>query len=302
MYILKRNKFGQWSERFNLGHRETLKFCKPITFEYSSRRRSLSEGMGKNFKIAVNCFLLSIVFCHNVFAYTYTKAVDEVVPFLLNGNYQKAYNLCSKLEHNAGKNSIAEIFYLQGVCLIHLQDYAQARDVLKKGLRKADSDLAIEIYLGIADTYFMEYSFDKAISIYKQLLTKYKKNEDYLSAVYFKLGKAYQKKSDWVNSEYYFSLLKKKYPQSLETELASMYLSEGNFFTIQVGCFTSKKNALKLCKDLKNKGYESYMTSLKAKKKKLYRVRVGKFVSRFAAEYAQEELKNKEALPTHIFP
>ena len=147
----------------------------------------------------------------------------------------------------------------------------------------------------------MQHEYDRAISIYMQLLDK-QNNRTYQASLYYKLGKAYQRKSKWTQSKYYFDQLKRKFPKSFEAVLVEKSSVGGNFFTVQVGCFSNSRNAQKLHDELKAKGYEVYVTPFKSNGNKLYRVRVGEFVSRLAAEYAQNELKTKEHLPTHIFP
>jgi len=128
------------------------------------------------------------------------------------------------------------------------------------------------------------------------------KDIDYEAALLFKLGKAYQRNSKWTQSKYYFGQLAKKYPQSFERDIVEKSSVGGNFFTIQVGCFSNRQNAEKLRKDLLSKGYAVYVTPFGLNDNKLFRVRVGEFVSRIAAEHTELELKNNEHLPTHIFP
>lgn len=235
------------------------------------------------------------------FAYTYARALDPVISAMLQDNYGKALEECRLLERTANKSVQGDVLLAEGVCLTNLGDYAQARDVFKQATAEAQGALLTELYIGIADSFFLQEDYDKAIDIYNQLLTK-SSAKDYLAMLYYKLGKAHQKKSSWAQSDYYFNLLKRKFPASLEAKLVVQTQVGGNFFTIQVGCFTRQQNAQKLYDDLKVKGYEAYITPFESRGQTLYRVRVGEYVSRMAAEFIENQLKTRENLPTHIFP
>ncbi len=257
--------------------------------------------MNKSLKIFI---LITIILCVGVgsaFAFSYSKRLDEVLASILKGNYGAALDKCYDLEPRARGYIKGEVLHLEGVCLMEFKEYDLAREAFKKAIPYAKGDLAIEVYMGIADTYFMQYTYDKAIKIYDQMINKYA-NSDYMAMLYFKMGKAYQKKSKWVKSEYYFDKLRREFPRSFEAELVDKSSTGGNFFTVQVGCFTQKQNAQNLFSDLQSKGYQAYVMKVKSGVQKLYRVRVGKFVSRLAAEYEEEALRTKEHLPTHIFP
>ncbi len=72
-----------------------------------------------------------------------------------------------------------------------------------------------------------------------------------------------------------------------------------NYFTIQVGAFSSKKEAQTLKKRLSRKGYTVFINTSK-RGKILYRVRVGRFIKRTDAEKVALKLKINEKLKTFI--
>lgn len=233
-------------------------------------------------------------------AYSYGAALDQAIKLMLKNDYYAALEECNRLEKTLSGNDKVELLYLKGECFSRMENYDQAREVLKEGLKKAKGELLTKIYISIADSYFMQNEWDKAIDIYLQLL---KKNDaDYEAGLLFKLGKTYQKNSKWTQSKYYFDQLKQKYPQSFEQAIVEKSSVGGNFFTIQVGCFSNKANAEKLRNDLMAKNYDVYVTPFQSNGSELYRVRVGEFVSLIAAQHKELELKNVEHLPTHIFP
>ncbi|MFH2138739.1 MAG: SPOR domain-containing protein [Candidatus Omnitrophota bacterium] len=248
-------------------------------------------------------FLVLLVIFNTATSYAYalSKQADNIVSALLRGDSADALDKSRSMALKTQGPEKAEALYLQGVTLISLDEYKEAREVFKKALDCAEDELSIEIYMGIGDTYFNQQLFDQAISVYEQVLNQYK-NDNYQAMLYYKIGKAYQKQSEWVSSEEYFNRLKREYPESFENEIVSRDSSGGNFFTVQTGSFTNQQNARDLQADLKNKNYDAYITELLSNGQTLYRVRVGKFVSRIAAEYEEERLRTKEHLPTHMFP
>lgn len=67
-------------------------------------------------------------------------------------------------------------------------------------------------------------------------------------------------------------------------------------WTVQVNAFPQERDATRLAKRLKDKGYDAYVTSSEIKGRTWYRVRVGRFTTRNEAKSLQEELKTKENL------
>ncbi len=253
--------------------------------------------------LGITCVLCLLgSFVPNTYAYKYSRSLDGALSLMLQGNYDQAIDECRRLERYSKKDLKGEALYLKGTCFMSLGMYKDARKVFKNALSFTEGDLSTEVYMGIADSYFMQQKYSKAIVIYEQLLEKIKNEDAYLAALYYKLGKSYQKESEWAKTKYYFDLLEKKFPGSFELQLVKKSSVGGNFFTIQVGCFSNRKNAEKLQDDLTQKGYDVFITPFKADGQQLYRVRVGEFMSRIAAEHTEQELRSKEHLPTHLFP
>ncbi|MFH1093069.1 MAG: SPOR domain-containing protein [Candidatus Omnitrophota bacterium] len=241
-------------------------------------------------------------FIAQVFAYDYSRSLDEALSLILQDDYAQAIDECQRLERYSKQELKGEILYLEGTCFMKLDMYEDARKVFKKAIPFAKGNLVTEVYMGIADSYFMQKKYGQAVTVYEQIIDKTKNDEEFLAALYYKLGKSYQNESEWAKTKYYFDLLKTKYPDSFELELVKKNSVGGNFFTIQVGCFSNLKNAEKLQSDLKAKGYDVYVTPFNNNGQQLYRVRVGEFMSRLAAEHTEAVLQSQEQLPTHIFP
>lgn len=71
-------------------------------------------------------------------------------------------------------------------------------------------------------------------------------------------------------------------------------------FVIQVGAFSNNEQAAAMVKRLRSGGYESFVAPGTGSGDARWRVRVGPFVSRDAAEKAAAKLKQQEKLPTWI--
>ncbi|NOX21418.1 MAG: SPOR domain-containing protein [Nitrospirae bacterium] len=84
-----------------------------------------------------------------------------------------------------------------------------------------------------------------------------------------------------------------------ETKPFPIQSKTANYYTIQVGAFSSKAEAEKLKNRLKKKGYTVFINTLK-KGKILYRVRVGRFIKRSDAEAAALKISINEKLKTFI--
>jgi cell division septation protein DedD len=63
--------------------------------------------------------------------------------------------------------------------------------------------------------------------------------------------------------------------------------SEKKVYTVQVGAFSTEKNAQNLAKEIRDKGYQTYIV----KGKTLYKVQVGEFKTSEEAQKISEELK-----------
>ena len=249
-------------------------------------------------------FLLSalVLFqCINVYAYEFSSQTDKIVKAMLKKDYGDALDKSRALEIDSIDDIKAEALYFQGMTLVSLGEYYEARTIFEKALSLALGDLSIEVYMGIADSYFRQYSFKNALSVYTQVLDNYP-NSNYEAMLLYKIGKSYQKNSEWLKSNDYFKILKEKYPQSFQLKLLEKSSSGGDYFTIAVGAFLSKKNAQDLLDNLKNKGYDAYLVEGSDKAQKIFKVRVGKFVSRIAAEFEEEKLRLQEHLPTKVLP
>lgn len=246
-------------------------------------------------------FIIVVLICQFSFI-SYAEGITDIEKLFLKKNYTGSIIEGRKLlSENLPYSQERHIYYLMGVSFLKLTNTDKARYYFKKAISSTEDSIAVNSNIGIADAYFLDKDFHKAIDKYKDILSNYsyKVNK---SNIYFKLGQGYRKIGAWSQSKKYFRRVRKDYPLSFESYLAKDILDEDVFyFTVQVGSFVNRDNAKRLYLKLKRKGYPAFIDEKKAKNLKFYRVRIGKFDQKFPVYEAEKELK-KMGLPTKIYP
>ena len=93
-----------------------------------------------------------------------------------------------------------------------------------------------------------------------------------------------------------------QYPASPWRPQAQEFLQRGlSYYCVQVGSFSSERNAEKLSSEMKRRGYASTVNEGVLGGKTFYRVRIGRFSSRVEAEGELKRLK-QDGFPGRIFP
>jgi outer membrane protein assembly factor BamD (BamD/ComL family) len=151
----------------------------------------------------------------------------------------------------------------------------------------------------LADTYFLEDNLAKAKAIYKKIEKKYT-SLNFLPTVYLRLAQIASKEGKWRDKRKYLRRIEEKYPHSAEMKFVEILKSHGDYFTIQVGAFSKKGNALNLKEELK-KNYPAYIVESNVAGYVLYKVRIGKFKNRREAEKTYLKLLS-EGYPARIYP
>lgn len=239
-------------------------------------------------------FLLTLVsvvmFSQSVFA----GPLDEAYKSYLNEDYEEAVI--------KAKNAVQtdETLYFLGLVYMKMGNFPQSRDYFLQLMQNFPrSSIYQEASLKLADSYFLEEDFQRAKALYKEVEKKYPFS-DYRPLVYLKLAQVAGKEGNWDEKKKYLALLKEKYPSANELSIVNANEAKEDFFTIQVGAFSSKKNALNMSKELSAK-YDTYLVEEKTENYMLYKVRLGKFKNRKEAEKIWGRLV-KQGYPAHIYP
>ncbi|MCP4651762.1 MAG: tetratricopeptide repeat protein [Candidatus Omnitrophica bacterium] len=220
--------------------------------------------------------------------------LDDAATDYIYGDYQEAI---SKAYKHRGR---ADGLYFLGLNYIKIGDYAAARKYFKKILRQfPGSKFTEQARIKMADIYFLEKNFTQAKIMYNEIKRKYKIS-NFLPLVYLRLAQISAKEGLWRDKNKYLNVIENKYPQSSEMRYVKVLRSHGNYFTVQVGAFSSQENANTIKKELQNR-YSVYIVSDIKDNLTIYKVRVGKFQRRKSAQTAYAKLLN-EGYPAIIYP
>ncbi len=239
-------------------------------------------------------FLLTLLVILTISQGVLAAPLDDAYKSYLNEDYEATIDKAKSVPQND------EALYLLGLAYLKMGNYPESREYfLKLTQNFPHSEKLEEASLKIADSYFLEGDYEKAMALYKEVEKKYP-SSDYQPLIYSKLAQVATKEGQWDERKKYLSLLKEKYSQGTEINLPGANETKEDFFTIQVGAFSTKKNALSLSNELSAK-YKPYIIEEKADKYTLYKVRIGKFKDRKKAEMVWGKLI-KQGYPAHIFP
>ncbi len=237
------------------------------------------------------------LFCAISLAPARAETVEE---YFVKGDYENAAREGVKgLEASKERD---KMYYVIGTSLNKLGRYELAKENFKSLIENyPKSGYAPLAQLGLADSYYLGADYQSAAEAYEKYITGHPKSGADASA-YFRLGKCAQKEGKWQSARNYYQKVKDEYPLSFEAQTASEALSEEMFyFTVQVGSFGKKSNALKLCDKLTKKGYDASILKAQSGGQEAYRVRVGMMSTKSEAEELAKRLQT-EGLPVKILP
>ena len=239
-------------------------------------------------------FLLVFTFMAMFLPPVFAGPLDEAYKSYLGEDYEEAITKAKSVSTND------ESLYFLGLVYMKMGNYPQSREYFLTLMQSYPrSGLYQEASLKLADTYFIEGDFSKARASYKEVEKKYPAS-DYRPIIYLKLAQVAEKEGQWDEKKKYLSLLKEKYPLTNELAVTDNDEAKEDFFTIQVGAFSSRKNALNLRNELSAK-YDTYLVEEKKENYTLYKVRLGKFKVRKEAEKIWGRLV-KQGYPARIYP
>lgn len=242
--------------------------------------------------------LILLLFCPQLFSKANAATVDE---YFVNGDYENVAHEAGRLLSSTTKEQ-DKVYYILGTSLNKLGRYEAARQNLQLLLKIYPKSVYAPLaQLGLADSYYLNADYQNASESYEEYIAKYPKSESAAQA-YFRLAKCAQKEGGWQTAKNYYQKVRNEYPLSFEAQLAAQALSEEVlYFTVQVGSFNKKANALKLCDELIRKGYDASILKAESEDRDFYKVRVGRLNSREEAEELAKRLQS-EGLPTNILP
>lgn len=219
--------------------------------------------------------------------------------------------------------------YWLGVVYLVMDKPDSARVEFRSYQRKyPNSELFPWATLGIADSYFQEKRFNQALKEYQWLLRS-RSGKEVKSTVLYRLGQCYRSLGKEREAKKYFNRVLEGSPRSCEAALLRKELEEKVAkkaeeeavpqeksttegpgrqpepaqkpqYTIQVGAFTSRENAHKLCQRLLAKGYPAEISSKKVDQIRFHLVWVGRFTDKGQAEILAHKLAVTQGLQYRI--
>ncbi|MCX5716374.1 MAG: MiaB/RimO family radical SAM methylthiotransferase, partial [Candidatus Omnitrophica bacterium] len=228
------------------------------------------------------------------------KLLDYPNECFLKGEYEATFRSCQKLlEYKPAQGLKLQIMYLMGLSCLKLNRFLEARsyfnDVTISGA--AGDDLKRDASLGIADSYFLDDKLDEAAGAYKEILGRYPPTE-VGSIVYYRLYEISHQQGREEEAQQYLSRLKREFPFSFEAQLKT---EEPKSYSVQAGCFNSKRNTDRFCEKLVSIGFDAYIVESPGVEEPRYRVKAGRFNSKEEAEAVKVKLKNA-GYPARVSP
>ena len=237
---------------------------------------------------------LVLVFIFSIPLAAYSLSIADVHKEYIQGNYEEAIRIVKNLRESD------ETLYCSGLSHIKIGNYSKARISLRRLLRRfPESSFYDPGMVKIADTYFLQKDYSRAKELYLEIEQR-SPSGDFMPVVLLRLAQITSRQGKWDERSKYIRRIKSKYPKASEMKFVKVLEALGDFFTIQVGAFSVRKNALLLVEELKEE-YSPYIVKEKKGSYILYKVRVGRFKNRYDAQKVWSELLN-QGYPARIYP
>ena len=204
--------------------------------------------------------------------------MEKIYENFLKGNYSETESLASTyLASNSSFEDAGEVAYLQALSLLKLGRLSEARtkfNLVAQSPRPSPVKAAACASLG--DSYFIEKHADLALLWYEEVLQKYPDSDEasYVRDQIRKIGKP-------------------------AGEAPAKSQEKKFFYTVQVGSFSSERNAKTLIQKLAKSEYDAYLE--KDDTGGFFRVRVGHLDRKEDARILESSLK-QEGYITRIYP
>jgi len=140
-------------------------------------------------------------------------------------------------------------------------------------------------------------NYSQGVKQCERIIANYQ-DKDTVSRAYYLLGVCLWKRGEFSKAKKKLEHIVKYYPDSKFSGEARALILD-NYFSVQVGCFSKKNNAKKLCNKLIKKGHKAYI--LTVPQDDLYHVRVGKINNRSEVLALEKRLKS-QGYPTKVCP
>ena len=238
----------------------------------------------------------------------------------LRGEYDKALDHYGRIIVSYSDDEIYwPARYWKCRSLIARGDYENAMKALRSLEKSAPKGIGKDmILMATGDCYLGMKDYEHAVTTYRSLIESMPDSQRVPSA-HLLLAKSFQNLGKLQEAKKLYQKVIESYGQSIEAQQAQKYLNSffstqpktgtktqepltksASYFTIQIGAFSSKRNADTLAGRLRKKGYSINITPPVRGKNRLYKVTVGKFKTRSGALRAAQRLAKNEKLDTKV--
>jgi tetratricopeptide (TPR) repeat protein len=223
--------------------------------------------------------------------------------------YVTTVDLSGRMQQNYPQSEmIPEALWLSGSAFLAMENpdsaFARFHQVIARFPQSPWVDWA---QIGMGDCFFVQGDFERAIPAYQLVLDSQKDSPAFPFAL-SGLVECYSRMDDFEKALLYHNLLKEKFPQSIESmetpPKATLPYKEPNKedkteqltgvrYTIQLGVFGVKKNALQLKSHYEKLGYLIRIKTQRISGKEYSVVQLGSFASYEQASKLKKELEEQ---------
>ncbi len=218
----------------------------------------------------------------------------------LRGEYETVVRETGRSLGRSGSED--ELLYLRGVSALKLRDWELARLALTRLIEEYPSSRwAPHGRLALGDSWVGVGQPDRALEVYGRALREGRAGHLTPQGL-LRLGRVQRELGLWEEARGSLEQVGRAAPDSAEAAQArEMLAGEDFFFTVQVGSFVTRANAVRLLEELRRRGYPAEVSEAAMGGKLFHRVRIGRFARRSEAEAEARRLSG-DGFPARIFP
>ncbi len=227
--------------------------------------------------------------------------MDDAEQYFLQRNYRAAITAYEQaLTFDVSEQNRAMCWYMLGQSYLMSGNATKARAAYQTILTRYPATAWLpHAYLGMGDVAFHQKKYDEALKAYKSSMSAQFLRQ-YGASVYYRLLRVHRARGETALVTRYESVLRNQYPNSLEARLMltgkevtqppAAAAASPTRFAVQVAFTPRADFAQAAAARLKKKGYDAYVDTATIKGKAGYRVLVGRYQGREAADALAKKL------------
>lgn len=251
------------------------------------------------------CFCILLMFFISP-VFLWAANLDNIKVDFLQGNYRRVIFEALPLVSGISIGLNEELIYILGLSYLKEGNLEQAQSCFKRIQSSLSKKFKVQANLGLADSYLLSGRLDAAWDIYDKLIQD-DANSNWKAAILYRLSQLEFKKGNIRQGNDYLIKLRRDFPLSPELRLTkslpimAIFTPAVNnineYYSVQVGFFSSSPNANNFKDKLLAKDYPAYLEETAGG----YRVKVGKFKTQNEALDLESKL-SKEGYQTKVCP